>query len=164
MLFSPAKSKKKLHWYCVQSGTSWEFTAWRIFSIKKAFHCELFLPDCLWLFGRQLEKQESHSGCDPDGATGLLACPWIVHIMSQAEWKFQKKFIRETLLLSPEVQKDFPWFLNSSESSLGVAGSNSIPRFGQQFVSKGLYRCNLFCTTSSCRIKNDNLNIFLFMQ
>jgi len=40
--------------------------------------------------------------------------------------------------LSHEVQSGSPCFLNSSERSLGVAGSTPGPTLGQWFMSKGL--------------------------
>ncbi|XP_074423676.1 butyrophilin subfamily 1 member A1-like isoform X9 [Larus michahellis] len=54
-----------------------------------------------------------------------------------------RQALRETLPLSPEVQKGPPGFLNSSsERSLAAAGSNPSPRLGQRFMSKGLYTRN----------------------
>lgn len=50
------------------------------FSAKiKKNHSGVFPLDSLWELGRQLEKHESLSGCDPDGATSDIASTWIVH-------------------------------------------------------------------------------------
>lgn len=72
----------------------------------------------------------------------ILSVVWaFVHdfeSQSWAEWKLQMRFIEKSFLLSYEVQKGLPCFLNFfSERRLGAAGSNSSPRLGQLFLSKG---------------------------
>lgn len=53
-----------------------------------------------------------------------------------------RQFNREIFPLWQRVQKRPICFLNSSERSLGVGGSNPSPRLNQLFMSKGLDRCD----------------------
>lgn len=56
--------------------------------------------------------------------------PGRAALLCSAEWELQTKFIIKVLLLSHEVKKGHPSFLNSSsERSLGAAGSNLAPDF-----------------------------------
>lgn len=65
--------------------------------------------------------------------------------MSQAEWEFQTKFIREALTSQTEAtryRKDSLTFKIPSEGSRGTAGYNLSARLSQWFISKELHTCN----------------------
>lgn len=57
----------------------------------------------------------------------------------RAKWKLGIKFIREALLLSQEMQKEPPCFLNFLGWGLGVAGSNYLLHSIGSYIYSPIY-------------------------